>query len=128
MAETPSAAEIVRPVLEGHFHLIYSHSLRDALRALEDDASLDLVLCGLHFDESRMFELLQHVRNGRSTHHIPFVCLNAKNSVLPQSVVRIAAKAVITMGGDGFIDLVRWRCVLGDDKAFSRFRAHLHLW
>ncbi len=111
--------------MHGHFDALFSYSLNDALPHLEHH--LDIGLCGLHFDDSCMFELLHGLKSDKATRHILFICLNTKNSVLPSSVIRIAAKAVVTMGGDGFIDLCRWRCVLGDERALARFRAHLQL-
>ena len=125
VAETPVAIEIILPALQNHFDLLLSHTLKDALQNI--GKGCDIVLCGLHFDESQMFELLFKLKENNTTKMIPFIALNTKNSVLPDSVIRLAAKAVISMGGDGFIDLPQWRKVLGDEKAFTRFRAHLHL-
>jgi hypothetical protein len=81
--------------------------LTDALQKLVHD--IDIVLCSMHFDESRMFELRWHIKRAKSRHPIPFVSVDTKNTVLSSSVVLVAAKAVIAMGGDGFIGLCRWR-------------------
>lgn len=125
VAETPAATLILQPALQGHFDLTVSHSLAGALQHLKEH--IHIVLCGLHFDESRMFELLKHLKASESMKHVPFISINATNTVLPDSVIRMAAKAAISIGSDGFIDLARWRAVLGDDRAFARLRAHLHL-
>jgi hypothetical protein len=124
VADTPSVKAVICDALRNHFDLVFSHSLAEAQLQLQNGC--DVVLCSLEFDGSRIFELLLDVKESDATNHIPFVCLNTKNSDDLHPVTRLAAQAVISMGADMFIDLSRWRNVLGDGRAFSRFRDHLH--
>jgi hypothetical protein len=125
VADTPSAKEVIFHALKDQFDLVFSYSLREARWQLQNGC--DVVLCGLQFDESRICELLLNVKENQATYHIPFICLNTKEDDVLHSVTRLAAQAMVSMGADMFIDLSRWRSVLGDDRAFARFRAHLHL-
>ena len=56
----------VVPYLEktvGHYVDVVSVStVEDALERLREDPSIALVLCGVYFNGSRMFELMRHVK------------------------------------------------------------------
>jgi len=98
VADQPENDRRLSAILQGH-ELVFVRSLGEALRALHG-RRFDLVLVGVHFDESRMFDLVRALAEGtqvicvRSQHfHSPAITLEG---------LEIAAKA---LGCALFLDL-----------------------
>lgn len=123
LAETPERSEGLRLALEGYVDIIVSSSLEDASRQIGKE--LDAVLCSVNFDDSRMFDLLQLLKQDSATRKIPFICLHTLDSALSTTCIRMTERAVALMGGDGFIELSGWRRDLGDEVALYKFRKYL---
>jgi hypothetical protein len=62
---------LVHNVLGDEFNLLVCHSFHTAETLLEKD--INLVTCGVHFDQGRMFDLLQSVRMNPKLHEVPFL-------------------------------------------------------
>jgi len=73
VADVPEMDERVRHCLPGH-ELLFVRTMREAMVTLRHD-SFSLVVIGVHFDESRMFELLTHVRSLSAYDAVPVVCV-----------------------------------------------------
>ena len=92
-------------ILSGH-ELEFVSTLTDARAALKGD-SFDMIMIGVHFDESRMFELLQQVRADGRYARVPVVCFrgipaaSAEDSLAPEPI-EAACKA---MGASAFLDM-----------------------
>lgn len=98
VADQPENDRRLSAILQGH-ELVFVRTLGEALRALPG-RRFDLVLVGVHFDESRMFDLVRTLAEGtqvicvRSQHfHSPAITLEG---------LEIAAKA---LGCALFLDL-----------------------
>ncbi|HXU42975.1 MAG TPA: hypothetical protein VN675_11655 [Burkholderiales bacterium] len=63
------------------------------------------MVIGLHFDESRMFELLSHVRALPAYEDVPVVCVQGLGFLIPESVMKTVDMAVKVLGGTAFVDL-----------------------
>src|ERR1051325_11452563 len=61
IAGTHRAIELLEELLRDHAEIVGARSVRDALERL-DDGEYDTIACNVRFDESRMFEFLQGVR------------------------------------------------------------------
>jgi hypothetical protein len=59
-------------ILPGH-DLIFVSTCAEARRAL-NEGLFDLIMLGVHFDESRMFEILQCVKADERHDHVPVMC------------------------------------------------------
>jgi hypothetical protein len=104
------------------FEIVPVHALYDAIRQLQDQ-HIDLILCGMFFDESRMFDLLRFVRANFPA--IPFATCRVL-AVRPApsislEAVQIGAEA---LGAAGFINLPDLERLYGDQK-YERFRGLL---
>ena len=60
VADTAEGDRRIAAILSG-YELRFVRTLEEARCALQDDG-IDLVLIGVHFDDSRMFDLLRYVR------------------------------------------------------------------
>jgi len=103
VAANTEADDAIRTCLPGH-ELSFARTMREALRALHRGA-FGLVVIELHFDESRMLELLEHVRALERYRNAPVVCVQAIDANLPGSVLKHIDVAVKALGGLAFLDL-----------------------
>jgi len=88
-------------ILAGH-DVVAVRTLADAQRALARER-FDLVIVAVHFDESRMFDLLRHLQ--ASNYKGPVACVRSQHFVSPAITIEgleIAAKA---LGATLFLDL-----------------------
>jgi hypothetical protein len=116
----PLAAETVSAIVgqDARLHLVAS------LAAARDQLArqpIKLVLCGVHFDESRMYDLLTHVR--ATYPQLPFICCRMLDFEIPaisREAIRIAAEV---LGATYFLDFPALKMDLGDAPAERRFRA-----
>jgi hypothetical protein len=102
VADVPQVQARMAAVLAQE-RVVFVHTLVAALSALAAQ-DFDLVLIGLHFDESRMFDLVREVRSGHRNHAVPIVCFRMRPFAFPISmqVIEVTVKA---LGAQGFADL-----------------------
>ena len=103
VADVPEADDKIRECLPGH-DLVFVRTLSDAIRALRGDG-FRLVIIGMHFDESRMFELLQYVKVLPEYKEVPVVCVQCMEVALADAVLKNMDDAVKALGGTAFVDL-----------------------
>ena len=102
-------------ILAGH-QIETVGTMDEARRALERDA-FDLVVVTVHFDESRMFDLLRYLQS--SGHRRPVVCVRSHQFDSPTITIEgleIAAKA---LGATLFLDLT-WYADTAEGNAAVR--------
>ena len=103
VADIPEADEKIRECLPGH-DLHFVRTLGQAVRELRRDG-YQLVVIGMHFDDSRMFELLQYVRSLPQHKDVPVICVQCKEVMLSEAVLKNMEDAVKALGGTAFADL-----------------------
>jgi len=90
-------------LLSGH-DLSFVDTMDEAKRALTG-RNFDLIVISVHFDESRMFDLLRHVRWQERHRATPVVCVLttdfARHAIAAEGL-EIAVKA---LGGTAYVDL-----------------------
>ncbi len=109
IADPPESDRRLADILEGH-ELVFVRSLGEALRTLRE-RRFDLVLVGVHFDESRMFDLMCEMTEGTQV-----VCVRSQQFQSPAITLEgleIAAKA---LGCTLFLDLTWY----ADDETGNR--------
>ena len=104
VADVLAMDDKIRECLPGH-DLTFVRTMYDAITALRRDG-FQLVVIGLEFDESRMFELLQYVRGLPAYRDIPVVCVHAEHLHLSEAVMKNIDVAVKALGGMAFLNLV----------------------
>ena len=98
VADRPESDRRLAAILAG-YELVLVRTLAEARRALRG-ASFDLVLVGVHFDESRMFDLMRELAEGTK-----IVCVRSQHfqsHAISLEGLEIAAKA---LGCALFLDL-----------------------
>jgi hypothetical protein len=121
VAGTQPAFAVLREALEGSAELLVAESLSRAAYLL--GARVDLVVCTLRFDESRMFDFLRLAR--AAAPGVPIACcrlLDAQLSDLAVDAVAVAARAA---GADDYLDLVGLQREHGIEAGNAAFREAL---
>jgi hypothetical protein len=118
VAVTPEGFPVVARILGGVAQVRPVFSEAKAVELLE--GGIDLVLCSLRFDESRMLDLVRDAM--RSVSHVPCICCRVMKSELAHDLMRGAFVAAGTLGAVGFIDLPELEQQLGREAAEERFR------
>lgn len=120
LADTPEGVIAFRRALGTPFDLRVAGDLETAKSALAEAPAL--VVCGCHFDEGRMYDLLRHLKASDGFAALPFMAVRciegelALDDALYESV-KIAVRA---LGGNAFVDLLRWQRKYGDAEASHR--------
>ena len=93
-------------------------SLQAAKRAVFD--SVDGVLCGLHFDDSRMFDFLRFMKAEPALKCIPFLCIKTLEGTLDPVFYQSVTIATRALGAAGFFDLAALNQELGRTAALEK--------
>jgi CheY-like chemotaxis protein len=96
-----------------------AHTYDDALALLRSRRDIDLVVCGVFFDETRMFDLLRAVR--REFPDIPFVCCRIGERELAPVTLEAIGIAAKSMGAAGIISLPLLHPSDTSDREFRSF-------
>jgi hypothetical protein len=122
------AVPTLERVLEGSASLLPVHTLEDAMALLRCEERIDLVVAGIHFDESRMFDLLRYVTSAFP--FVPFLSCRILRTMLPPASIAAVAMSTASLGAVGHFDLpmeTRARGTQGAEAAFrSLLLSHLH--
>lgn len=123
----PFALATLDRALAPHADVVFVNRLPTARAQLAAHPDIAMVVCGVHFDESRMFDLLEYAHRERP--EIPFVCVR----VLEQEVKRMQPGSIRTaveaLGAVGYVDVVSMVRDQGREVAETRpaelLRQHL---
>ena len=119
VADLPEAFAVFRASLAGSYTLVTAETLDEARAALVDEP--DLVVCGCHFDEGRMYDLLRFLKAAPGLGHIPFLATRCvPGELLDDALYESVKIAVRALGGDAFVDLLRWQQRWGAAEASHR--------
>ena len=108
----PFLEDALGPAVE----LVACHALDEAKRRVRDNR-LDLVLCGVYFDRSAMFDLLQFVDR-----RLPVLCCRILAFEMPpvsREALRIACESL----GARYVDLPALAGERGDEAARAELRS-----
>src|SRR5688572_4760868 len=98
--------ERLERILAGH-RLTIPHSVEEAKRELER-REFAMVILGVLFDESRMFELLRLVRTFEANRFTPIACMLAGESNLSNVAIEGLDHAVKAMLANAFLNLKKF--------------------
>src|SRR5690348_10462447 len=105
VADTGDAVDQLQQSLAGVWPLASAQTLAGARQAVNGDTPL--ILCGCHFDEGRMYDLLRWVRGQPALRHIPFLTTRVLEGELDDAMYESVKIATGALGGNGFVDLMR---------------------
>jgi hypothetical protein len=124
VAIRPEDYTMLSDALGDEFDMTVCHTLADAKAAL--GSHINLIICGLHFDDGNMFPLLEHVRANPATSVTPFFCVKGAGGAMSPAIFKSVIIATERMGADGFVDVARLRGQLGDAHTYAVLREELH--
>lgn len=118
VADTPEGFEAFRDTLVTGFDLVRATTLDQARLALQPPPQL--VVCGCHFDEGRMYDLLRLVKATPGLGNVPFMAVRCVEGELDDALYESVKIAVRALGGNAFVDLLRWQRRWGPAEAAHR--------
>jgi DNA-binding NtrC family response regulator len=118
VADSADAAEKVKRLLGSEAEVLIARDMKEAEKHLQ--GPIDLVLCGIHFDGSNMFQLLDTVVSHYA--HVPFIVFRDLESALDATFAQSVQVAAKLRGALGLIDLYSLRQQMGPDEADRKFR------
>ena len=124
VADSPEAVAVFRAALASSFQLDPAPTLERAKAALAPPPML--VVCGCHFDEGRMYELLRHMKATPGLQRIPFMAVRCMQGELEDTLYESVKIAVRALGGNAFVDLPRWQARWGAPEASHRLTHLVH--
>ncbi|MGV3740702.1 MAG: hypothetical protein ACO1NO_00140 [Burkholderiaceae bacterium] len=116
---TPELHGLMMEILHEH-RLCIVTTVDQAIEAFHPE--LDLIICGLHFDMGRMYELLQYAKYSPKVKNIPVLTVQLTGGILPYGVFKSMECAFQLLGGDLLVQVDKWRIEMGDEPAFARLR------
>ena len=119
VAAARPTVRVLQRVFGSDAKVISATRIPDALRILA--GGVDLIICSLQFDESRMFEFLGAVKGNPKTHAVPFVSVRHLPSVLRPTAFKGIQFACKSYGAE-FIDLSVLEAQYGTEEAQRRLR------
>ncbi len=117
IAVRPEHQEIFSTILKKN-DLTFVHAIDQAYSTVSPE--FDLILCGLHFENGRMYDFLKFSKAYQRTKNIPFLCVQLTGGILPYGAFKSMVTAFDVLGGDMFVQLAKWRIELGDEQAFTK--------
>ena len=118
VADEAASFDAFRAALTTDLPLTRVSTLEQARRALADPPSL--VVCGCHFDEGRMYDLLRHMKGVPELRGVPFMAVRCIEGELEDALYESVKIAVRALGGNAFVDLLRWQQRWGAAEASHR--------
>ena len=118
VADAPESVEAFRRALTTPFELAAVTNLEAAKSALQDSPAL--VVCGCHFDEGHMYDLLRHMKAAPALAGTPFMAIRCLEGELDDALYESVKIAVRALGGNAFVDLLRWQRKHGPAEAAHR--------
>jgi hypothetical protein len=120
VAEVPGVIPLVQEAWQDHFSLTFCTSMAEAESLL--DRQFDVIVCGTHFAESKMFDLLRLAKTKSEAKAVPFLCIRVLDGELDTTAFQGISIAARALGAAGFVDLNRWRRENGFDQAREKLR------
>jgi hypothetical protein len=123
VADTTEAFEHLRDSLARALPLVHVDTLGAAQRAIVPGTPL--VVCGCHFDEDRMYDLLRYMKASGTLGRIPFLATRLLPDALEDTLYESVKIATRALGASGFVDLYRLQRKYGEVEAAQRLTARI---
>ena len=127
IAGTQDAIETAKYTLGHGFEYRLAHTVEEAISLLSPN--IDLILCNVAFDDSRMFDLIRAARSLPAPHAIPIICFRHQQRALSKATHHAIEVALSLFPQTFFLDLYELTQQGGVSQALTTFReatlAHL---
>lgn len=125
VALRPEEVSLLRRDLEGHFNIDITHTLKEAVASIDD--RIGLIICGVHFDQGAMFDLLQEVKSNPRWREIPFFLILREDTTHAEAIIKGIRQAAKLLGVDDFIDLGELRREMGAEELLENLRGRVRI-
>jgi CheY-like chemotaxis protein len=120
-ADRLEGIQTLHNVLGNSVEIVAATSLKEATRLMHE-TQVDMIICGIHFDESRMFELSTLAHGSSRTKPIPFLMFRDLESRLEPTFFKSLEISAKVIGAVGFVDLFSLKQQFGVPMADQQFR------
>ena len=121
VAGTQDVVDAARAAIGGELELAAAYSVAEALKQVE--GGVDLVLCNVRFDASRMFDFLGALNAMPRSRRLPVVCCRVARSPVSAGARRGIELALEALGVIAFLDLHELEARDGLEAARAALRA-----
>lgn len=121
VAARHKAFDGLHELLGSNLSLLPADSLGKALRTLQSRIDVELIICSVDFDRSRMFDLLRLAKHEFS--EIPFVCCRVFDPGMTKISLEALQIASVALGAATFIDVPGLTSRYGEDVMREMFLA-----
>jgi hypothetical protein len=118
VAGTQDVIDAARAALAGELELATAYSVAEALREVE---RVELVLCNVRFDDSRMFDFLGAL-SAKPGARVPVVCCRVARAPISAGARRGIELALEALGVAAFLDLHELEARHGRQRALALLR------
>lgn len=123
MAIRQEDVPLAKNIIGNTVRAVFCHSLEQAQASL--DHTIDSVVCGVHFDNGKVFDYLRHVRSRADTRHLSVFILLGAGSRYSPSIIHGMRRAAEVLGATAFTDLTHLTHKFGREQAFEILRQGL---
>jgi len=103
IADVPELEDVFRSCFGAAHDVTYAPSYAEALDAIAA-SRYDLIVVGMHFGESRMFDVIRFTRLDGRNRSTPVVAVRGLASDLAEETHRAVENAVEALGGNAFVE------------------------
>ena len=103
VAGTREAVDMARAVLGEEFELLTAYSVAEALERVR--GGVELVLCNVRFDDSRMFDFLGALNAMPGARRVPVICCRVERRTMSAGARRGIELALEALGVIAFLDM-----------------------
>jgi hypothetical protein len=121
VAGTQDVVDAARAAIGGELELAAAYSVAEALKQVE--GGVDLVLCNVRFDDSRMFDFLGALNAMPRSRRLPVVCCRVARSPVSAGARRGIELALEALGVIAFLDMHELESRDGLEAALAALRA-----
>ncbi len=108
IAASPEPRAVLERILGGH-DLVCAETISQAVAFLAD-GRVDLIVCTIVFDESKMFDLLRLIKAAPEWEAIPFLCARVRPHILrSQTSLEAAALTCRMLEAEAFLDIADYQ-------------------
>jgi CheY-like chemotaxis protein len=119
-AVRPGSLQLVDAALGRDYAVTHATSLTEAAMHLSGSADFSLILCSVHFDGSRVLDLLQSIASNPKAAPVPVLCVRAERGVLQEAAYGALSFACSALGAR-YLDVTHWIDAEGRDAARRMF-------
>lgn len=121
VAGTREVVEAARAALGEELELATAYSVAEALKAVQ--GGVELVLCNVRFDDSRMFDFLGALNATQGSQRVPVICCRVERSPMSGGARRGIELALEALGVLAFLDMYELEQRDGRPAALAALRS-----